>query len=112
MSDIGLYAGWYDRVRRLAQLIDGALLELQGSSATGNAASTLSKLLTVPDSSASLSREILLMVLRERHHEVNLARLGNELSHQETAHEAVRELEVLAEILERERANTVEQMRK
>ena len=112
MSDIGLYSSWYERVRKMAHLIDAVLLELRTSRTSGQSAVMLSRMLTRQEASASLSRQVLSMVLRERQHVLDLDSLGNQLSNPNTAGAAIHELEQIAEILERERASTVEQMRK
>lgn len=111
MSDIGLHSNWYERVRSMAELIDLTLIELRSNTASSVASNSLRHLLTASVPSATGSRQVLAMVLQDANCDINPERLGDLLSGSGTT-DVIRELEKVAEILERERASTVEQMRK
>ena len=112
MSDTGLYSNWYERIRSIAELVDRALLELQANSPKRRSAITLTEVLTKPGTSATLSRQVLNVLVQDARSDLSLSRLGVELSSQDVSARAIADLEKLAEILEHERANTMAQLRK
>jgi len=112
MSDTGLYSNWYERIRTIAELVDQALLELQAKEPKRKSSMILKDVLTKPSTSAKLSRQVLTMLLRDAHADVNLPKLGVDLSSQDVPEGAIADLEKLAELLEHERANTMAQLRK
>ena len=80
MSDTGLYSNWYERIRTIAELVDQALLELQAKEPKRKSSMILKDVLTKPSTSAKLSRQVLTMLLRDAHADVNLPKLGVDLS--------------------------------
>jgi hypothetical protein len=112
MSDTGLYSNWYERIRTIAELVDQALLELQAEEPQRKSSMILKDVLTKPSTSAKLSRQVLTMLLRDAHADVNLPKLGVDLASQDVPAGAIADLEKLAQLLEHERANTMAQLRK
>jgi hypothetical protein len=112
MSDTGLYSNWYDRIRTIAELVDQALLELQAKTPRRKSSMTLKDVLTKPGTAATLSRQVLNILVRDAHVDLNLSKLGSDLSGQDVPEGAIADLEKLAELLEHERAHTMAQLRK
>jgi hypothetical protein len=111
MSNTGLYSHWYENVRSIAELVDDALMELRSSDTQRKASERLGDILTKPAASAALIRQMLSVMLRDVNSQLSLAKLGQELTQGGRMEAAIDDLEVLADILERERASTIEQMR-
>jgi len=112
MSNTGLYSHWYENVRSIAELVDDALMELRSSDTSRRASERLGNILTNPTASAKLIRQALSVMLRDMNSQLSLAKLGQDLTQGGGMEAAIDDLEVLADILERERASTIEQMRK
>ena len=92
MSDTGLYSNWYERIRTIAELVDQALLELQAKEPKRKSSTILKDVLTKPSTSAKLSRQVLTMLLRDAHADVNLPKLGVDLSSQDVPEGAIADL--------------------
>lgn len=112
MSDTGLYSNWYERIRSMAELVDRALIELRSSSPKRTASIALKDVLTQAITSATLSRQVLTVLIKDSHSKLNLARIGSDLSGHNVPESAIEDLETLAELLEHERASTMAQLRK
>jgi len=112
MSDTGIYSHWYQRIRGIAELVDEALVELRSSDGARKSSDRLGELLTAPASSATLTRQVLSVLLRDANSDVNLESIGRDLTQHSGSSDLVNWLERLADILESERASTIEQMRR
>ena len=112
MSDTGLHSHWYQRIRNLAELVDGTLIEIRSNDDARESSGRLGELLTASAPSATLTRQLLSVLLRDANSDVNLESIGRDLRQHGGSTDLLRQLERLADILERERTSTIEQMRK
>lgn len=117
MSQIGLYAGLYDRLREYAELLDKVLIELKGGK--GSAGDEKRKKLRAfleslgVDNGEDLSTRLIYILLRDES-EVNtneLARIGRLLTSNELDESAIEPLEKLAQALEHEQTGVMARMR-
>lgn len=117
MSQIGLYAGLYDRLREYAELLDKVLIELKGGKGSPDDEKR-KKLRAFLESVGSnkgedLSTRLIYILLRDES-EVNLgelARIGRLITSSEVNESVVEQLEKLAQALEHEQAGVMARMR-
>lgn len=116
MSETGLYSGLYSTVRQMAELVDSVLLDIKAGNG-GDAKVQRQQLGTLllhiaEPTSDNLSGQLLAIVVKESHKPgFDPIVLGRELLNPNAPVESVNTLEVLATILENERANMLVKMR-
>jgi hypothetical protein len=117
MSQVGLYAGLYDRLREYADLLDKVLIELKGGKGSPDDEKRRKLRMFLEslgvNNGEDLSTQLIYILLRDET-EVNageLARIGRQLASTEIDQSVIEPLEKLAQALEHEQAGVMARMR-
>ena len=117
MSDIGLYSGLYESIRRWANLVDQALLQIksEGALSSDSPVETLAQLLartSDPNDLVDFSDQRVMLIIESKlGSTVNVARLVSGLMEPAEQKQLLPVLESIAHCLAEEEANTVARMR-
>ena len=116
MSEAGLYSGLYSTVRQMAELVDSVLLDIKAGN-RGDAKGQRQRLGTLllhiaePSSDDLVSHLLAIMVKESPKAGFDPITLGHELLTPNAPVDTVNTLEMLAAMLENERANMLVRMR-
>ena len=117
MSQVGTYAGIYDRLREYADLLDKVLVELKGGKGSPDDDKRRKLRFFLEsldaDNGEDLPTKLIYILLRDES-EVNpgeLARIGRQLASSEIDRSVIEPLEKLAQALEHEQAGVMARMR-
>ena len=116
MSEIGIYAGGYQRVREYAELLDRLLLDLKSDgSVTEETVEPVVNLLEALQQENVAPPSVRLLGLRWMQHTnmlpARIAGIVSELKKRAIAHETIADLESLAIVLDQERADMRQRLR-